>query len=159
MADGFAGVIFRHGTAIEESCETSPGRQPSACRALASQSHAKAARQRHGAASRPRSARTGIFHSGQRMSADLEKVRHHARDLRTQEPRGAHEELAGMPMGKRTLDKCRASLLGHEGDFRFGCPMDEQFFREAGVSKDEFRSFVATGANDDEVAGWLKEQK
>jgi len=92
------------------------------------------------------------------VSADLEKVRHHARDLRTQEPRGAHEELAGMPMGKRTLDKCRASLLGHEGDFRFGCPMDEQFFHEAGVSKDEFRNFVATGANDDEVAEWLKER-
>ena len=93
------------------------------------------------------------------MSANLEKVRQYARDLRTQEPRGAHEELAGMPMGKRTLDKCRASLLGHEGDFRFGCPMDEQFFREAGVSRDEFRNFVATGSNDDEVAEWLKKRK
>jgi hypothetical protein len=36
--------------------------------------------------------------------------------------------------------------------------MDEQFFHEAGVSKDEFRNFVATGANDDEVAEWLKER-
>ena len=159
MAVGFAGMILRHGTAIEESPETAQGRQPSARRALASQSHAKIARQRHGTAGRPWSARTRIFDPGKRVSADLEKVRHHARDLRTQEPRGPHEELAGMPMGKRTLDKCRASLLGHEGDFRFGCPMDEQFFREAGVSKDEFRNFVATGSNDDEVAEWLKKRK
>ena len=159
MAVGFVGMILRHGTAIEESSKTAPGRQPSARRALASQSHAKIARQRHGTTGRSRSARTGIFDPGKRVSANLEKVRHYARDLRTQEPRGAHEELAGMPMGKRTLDKCRASLLGHEGDFRFGCPMDEQFFREAGVSKDEFRNFVATGSNDDEVAEWLKKRK
>lgn len=92
------------------------------------------------------------------MRADLEKVRSHARDLRTQEPRGAHEELAGLPMGKRTLDKCRASLLGHEGDFRFGCPMDQEFFREAGVSAEEFRDFVAAGASDGEVGDWLKER-
>ena len=92
------------------------------------------------------------------MNADLEKVRSHARDLRTQEPRGAHEELAGLAMGKRTLDKCRASLLGHEGDFRFGCPMDQEFFQEAGVSKDEFKDFVATGASDNEVAAWINER-
>ena len=159
MAARFAEVILRHGTAIEESGQTTPGRQPSARGALATQPHAKTARQRDGAARRPWSPRTGIFEPGQRVSADLEKVRTHARDLRTQEPRGAHEELAGMPMGKRTLDKCRASLLGHEGDFRFGCPMDEQFFDEAGLSKDEFRDFVATGASDDEVAEWLKERK
>jgi hypothetical protein len=93
------------------------------------------------------------------MTTDLEKVRSHARDLRTQEPRGAQEELAGFAMGKRTLDKCRASLLGHEGDFRFGCPMDQEFFREAGVSQREFKDFVATGASDDEVAEWLKGRK
>ena len=92
------------------------------------------------------------------MSDDLDKVRRHTRDLRTQEPRGAHEELAGLAMGKRTLDKCRASLLGHEGDFRFGCPMDEEFFREAGVSKSAFKDFVASGASDDEVSEWLKEK-
>lgn len=92
------------------------------------------------------------------MSDGLDKVRSHARDLRTQEPRGAHEELAGLAMGKRTLDKCRASLLGHESDFRFGCPMDQEFFREAGVNKNEFKDFVATGASDEEVDEWLKER-
>ena len=159
MALGLAGVILRHGTAIEELRETAPGRQPSPRRTLATQSHAKTARQRHGTARRPWSTRTGIFDSRQRVSADLEMVQQHARDLRTQEPRGAHEQLAGMAMGKRTLDKCRAFLLGYEGDFRFGCPMDEQFFHEAGVSRDAFRDFVSTGASDDEVAAWLKDRK
>jgi hypothetical protein len=37
--------------------------------------------------------------------------------------------------------------------------MDEQFFHEAGVGKDAFRDFVATGASDDEVAAWLKDRK
>lgn len=92
------------------------------------------------------------------MTPHLDNVRRHARDLRTQEPRGAHEQLAGLPMGRRTLDKCRASLLGHEGDFRFGCPMDQEFFQDAGVSQNEFRDFVATGASDDEVEAWLKER-
>lgn len=92
------------------------------------------------------------------MTANLDKVRSQARDLRTQEPRGSHEELAGMPMGKRTLDKCRASLIGVEGDFRFGCPMDEGFFKEAGVRKNEFKDFVATGASDEEVGEWLEER-
>ena len=93
------------------------------------------------------------------MTTSLEKVRDQARDLRTQEPRGAGEELAGLPMARRTLDKCRASLVGLEGDFRFGCPMDQEFFTEAGVQQDEFKDFVATGASDEEVAGWLQERR
>jgi len=60
-------------------------------------------------------------------------------------------------MAARTLDKCRATLLGIEGDFRFGCPMDQEFFHEAGIERDEFQSFVATGASDEEVASWIKE--
>jgi len=92
------------------------------------------------------------------MKHDLDKVRGLARDLRQNEPRPAHEELAGLPMAARTLDKCRASLLGWEGDFRFGCPMDEAFFADAGVTREGFKDVVASGANDAEVAEWLKEQ-
>ena len=92
------------------------------------------------------------------MKQDLDKVRRLARDLREREPRPAHEELAGFPMAARTLDKCRASLLGWEGDFRFGCPMDEAFFADAGVTREAFEDIVARGASDADVAEWLKEQ-
>lgn len=91
------------------------------------------------------------------MKRDLEKVRKLASDLRNQEPRPAHQELAGLPMAARTLDKCRASLVGLEGDFRFGCPMDQEFFTEAGVKQREFEEIVATGATDAEVEKWLEE--
>jgi hypothetical protein len=83
------------------------------------------------------------------------KLKELARDLRTNEPRPAHEKLAGFEMAARALDKCRASLLGIAGDFRFGCPMDQEFFQEAGISAEDFKSIVETGASDQEVEQWL----
>jgi len=66
--------------------------------------------------------------------------------------------LAGFDGAARALDKCRASLLGWQGDFTFGCPLDEMFFQEAGISKDEFQNFVSTGASDAAVEQWLLER-
>ena len=86
------------------------------------------------------------------------KLEQLAKDLREQEPRAAYEKLGGFEMAARTLDKCRASLLGIEGEYRFGCPMDQEFFREAGIERNEFEDLVGTGASDQEVADWVKEQ-
>ncbi|MDB6034527.1 MAG: uncharacterized protein JWM16_4865 [Verrucomicrobiales bacterium] len=86
-----------------------------------------------------------------------EKLEALAKDLRKEEPRSAYETLAGHQMAARTLDKCRASLLGWQGDFKFGCPMDREFFEESGLDMDEFRDFVATGASDAEVEHWVQE--
>ena len=88
---------------------------------------------------------------------DLEKVKTLARDLRSEKPRPARQELGGFPLAARCLDKCRASLLGWEGDYTFGCPMDQEFLQEAEIDKNEFRDFVATGATDEEVAAWIEE--
>jgi hypothetical protein len=89
------------------------------------------------------------------MNTNLDKVREMARDLTTEEPRHASEKLAGFEMAARCLDKCRATLAGCEGDYRFGCPMDQEFFAEAGIEENEFRDFVATGASDEEVEQWV----
>ena len=86
-----------------------------------------------------------------------QKLKSLARDLRKEEPRQASEQLAGFEGAARCLDKCRASLLGWHGDYQYGCPMDQTFFEEAGIDKNEFRDFVATGASDDEVKQWLQE--
>lgn len=80
-----------------------------------------------------------------------------AKDLRKEEPRHASEELAGFEGAARCLDKCRASLAGWQGEYQYGCPMDQMFFEEAGIDKKEFKHFVATGATDAEVEQWLKE--
>ncbi len=91
------------------------------------------------------------------MKRNLEKVRGFARDLRNEEPRSPGEELAGFPLAARCLDKCRASLLGWEGDYRFNCPMDQEFFGESEIDAEAFRDFVASGASDEEVAEWIEQ--
>lgn len=89
---------------------------------------------------------------------NLDKVREHARDLRREEPRDPYDELGGEQYAARCLDKCRATLVGWNGEFQFGCPMDQHFFEETGIDKNEFRDFVATGASDSEVERWIRER-
>ncbi len=91
------------------------------------------------------------------MKTNLAALELLAKNLRKQEPRHASEEMAGYPMAARCLDKCRASLLGWQGDFTYGCPMDREFLTEAGLDLNEFRDFVATGASDNEVSQWIAE--
>jgi hypothetical protein len=89
------------------------------------------------------------------MRANLEKVKQLAKDLRTEEPRPPEQELAGYPFAARCLDKCRATLVGHQGEFIYGCPMDRQFLDDAGIDAQELKDFVATGASDQDVAEWI----
>jgi hypothetical protein len=35
--------------------------------------------------------------------------------------------------------------------------MDQQFLSSAGIDKEDFKQFVATGASDEEVAEWIQE--
>jgi len=91
------------------------------------------------------------------MSKNLEAVKRFAKDLRKEEPRAKEEELGGFMLAARCLDKCRATLVGTQGDFTYGCPMDRQFLSEAGLGVEEFKAFVATGSSDSEVDEWIKE--
>jgi hypothetical protein len=91
------------------------------------------------------------------MMRNLEKVKQHARDLRRGEPRASHEELGGEAHAARTLDKCRATLLGWNGEYQFGCPMDRHLFEETGIDMQEFEDFVASGASDREVEEWIQQ--
>lgn len=86
---------------------------------------------------------------------NLKKVAELARDLRKEEPRPAHEQLGGYEMAARCLDKCRATLLGWQGDYLYGCPMDRGFLDAAGLDVKEFKELVATGASDEEVGKWI----
>ena len=87
---------------------------------------------------------------------DLQKVKELAPDLRKAEPRSAHEELGGEAHAARTLDKARATLAGVNGEFKFGCPMDQHFFEETGIDMQEFEDLVATGADDAAVGEWIR---
>lgn len=87
-----------------------------------------------------------------------EAVKKLAKDLRKESPRSPQEELGGFAKAARCLDKCRATIVGQQGDYQFGCPMDRSFLDQAGVGVEEFRQFVATGASDEDVDRWLREK-
>jgi len=93
------------------------------------------------------------------MKENLEKVKLLARDLRDGKgfPRSPRETLAGYVLAARALDKCRAVLVGWQGEYHSNCPLDQRWLKFAEIDYNAYRSFVATGATDDEVALWIGE--
>ena len=89
---------------------------------------------------------------------DTNKLKNLAKDLSKDFPRSPRETLAGYVIAGRTLDKCRATLIGTNGEYHFDCPLDNIFFGFAGIVSEEFKAFVATGASDEEVAKWIEEK-
>ncbi|MCK9589491.1 MAG: DUF5069 domain-containing protein [Terrimicrobiaceae bacterium] len=79
-----------------------------------------------------------------------------AKDLTREFPRSPRETLAGYVIAARAVDKCRAVLAGTGGEYHSGCPVDEIFLNFAEIPYDSFRAFVATGATDAEIAGWIE---
>ena len=90
---------------------------------------------------------------------NLDTVKSLARDLRDDKecPRKPRETLAGYALAARAVDKCRAALVGWEGGYLSNCPLDQRWLRFAGVEYDAFKSVVATGATDEDIAHWIGE--
>ena len=80
-----------------------------------------------------------------------------APDLTKNYPRSPRETLAGYVIAARMLDKCRAVLAGTAGEYHFDCPLDNQFLGFAGIKADEFKTLVATGVPEDEIAAWIEQ--
>ena len=91
------------------------------------------------------------------MTATLDKVQKLAIDLRTGYPRSATEPLADYAIAARALDKCRAEIVGWQGEYHYDCPLSNIFLSYAGITPADFKAFVETGATDDEVAAWIEE--
>jgi hypothetical protein len=93
------------------------------------------------------------------MKDDLEKVKLLARDMRNGEdfPRSPRATLGGYVLAARALDKCRAVLAGWQGEYHSNCPLDQRWLKFAEIDYDVYRSFVATGATDEEVSAWIGE--
>ena len=78
-------------------------------------------------------------------------------DLRTAPPRSPHEELAGLCMLPRTIDKLRASLPGgHLGAYQIA-GFSARMMEALGISEADLRDVVARAADDAEVAAWIRE--
>ena len=92
------------------------------------------------------------------MKANLSAVKLLAYDLREgkQYPRSPRATLAGYVLAARAVDKCRAVLAGTQGEYHSNCPVDQLWLKFAKIDYKAFRSFVATGATDDELAVWIE---
>jgi Domain of unknown function (DUF5069) len=91
------------------------------------------------------------------MKKNLEKLKLLTRDLRDdkQFPRSPRETLAGYVIAARALDKCRAVLVGWQGEYHSNCPVDQRWLKFAEIDYDDFKAFVASGATDEQVAAWI----
>jgi Domain of unknown function (DUF5069) len=81
-----------------------------------------------------------------------------ARDLRKTPPRSPRETLGGFVIAARMLDKARADLLGISGEYNFyPCGLGAYFWKFTGLDAMQFKEFVGTGASDDDVDRWVRE--
>ena len=90
------------------------------------------------------------------MKQDLDRVRKLAKDLRKGYPRSPREKIGGYVIAARCVDKCRAFLLGMNGEYNYWpCSLASQRFAFTGITPDQLKDVVATGATDEEVAKWV----
>jgi Domain of unknown function (DUF5069) len=90
------------------------------------------------------------------MKMDLDKVKQLAKDLRKGYPRSPRKKLGGYVIAARCVDKCRAFLLGFNGEYNYWpCSLASQWFSFTGITPDRFKEVVATGASDEEIAEWI----
>jgi len=80
-------------------------------------------------------------------------------DLRKQPPRSPFEQLDGMMLLPRTIDKARAYLHGTLGEYVYcGCPVNGQLFESLGIAEDEFLEAVRTAPDDEGVVNWIRDR-
>ncbi len=78
------------------------------------------------------------------------------KDLTKEPPRSPNQLVEGLAIIARTIDKCRAYLWGNVGEYHFDCPLDNTLFKFKGITGNDFKTFVETGASDEEIARWVK---
>ena len=89
---------------------------------------------------------------------NTDKLKQLARDLRKTPPRSPRDTLGGFVMAARMLDKARALLLGINGEYNFyPCGLGAYFWKFTGLDAMNFKDFVATGATDEEVDHWIRQ--
>lgn len=87
-----------------------------------------------------------------------EKLKTLGRDLSKKPPRSPRTKLGGFVIAARMVDKARADILGIQGEYNFyPCGLGAYFWKFTGLDHAQFRDFVATGANDEEIDRWIRD--
>ena len=76
-------------------------------------------------------------------------------DLRSRFPHSMRSKMEGYVHLARMIDKCRAVLVGTEGEYIYPCPMDERLMEFAGITADQFTAAVKANPSDKAVATWF----
>jgi hypothetical protein len=79
-----------------------------------------------------------------------------SKDLTKEPPRSPRVRLGGYVILARTTDKCRAFLAGNIGEYHYDCPLDNMLFGFKGVTGDDFKAQVQTGASDTDLTAWIE---
>ena len=78
------------------------------------------------------------------------------RDLTKQAPHSPRNRIAGFAIASRAVDKCRASLAGTLGEYRYDCPLDKMLFDFKGITGEQFKTAVQASTDYEEVGAWLQ---
>ncbi len=78
-----------------------------------------------------------------------------AKDLSKEPARSPRIRIGGYAILARMADKGRAFFNGTAGEYTFDCPVDNLLFRFKGVTGEEVRPLLESGASDEEIASWL----
>ena len=76
-------------------------------------------------------------------------------DLRQRAPRSPRQRLGGFVWLPRLLDKGRAALAGTNGDYEYGCLLDQRFFDFVAIEPEALKAQLAAGKGDAELLEWL----
>ncbi|MEO6913479.1 MAG: DUF5069 domain-containing protein [Candidatus Baltobacteraceae bacterium] len=77
-------------------------------------------------------------------------------DLTKQAPRAPREQLGGLVMLPRTIDKLRAGLPGGNiGEYQISPGLSQWFLDELKLTEERLREVVASARDDDEVVTWI----
>ncbi len=77
-------------------------------------------------------------------------------DLRKNYPHSPREKMAGYAHLARMIDKCRATLAGTQGEYKYPCPLDQWLLEFSGIKAEQFTAAVRSTRDDKAVADWFK---
>lgn len=76
-------------------------------------------------------------------------------DLTKRPPRSPRVRLGGYAILPRILDKCRATIAGAHGDYKYACPLDQRFLDFAGIDPAALKKQAAAGKGDGDILKWI----
>jgi hypothetical protein len=79
-----------------------------------------------------------------------------ARDLTKRAPHSPRDRIGGFAIASRAVDKCRASLAGTLGEYRYDCPLDKSLFTFKGITGEQFKAAVQAANSYEDVGVWLQ---